>query len=269
MATASASASSGDEDALWMQWVGHKDPDARATLIEQYLPYARMLAAVLFKGRFHDEVEFADYFQLASMGLMEAVDRYRPGQGAHFKTYASYRIRGTVLNGLEKLTEKNQQIALQKRLRSERLEAAAEAAALMTGTADVDHEATGSQPPVSELLAYLAEVGIGLALGVMLEGTGMIGTDAPDELPSVLSPEVIYFRKRESQHWQGLLRDLVLRLADQERLVIRCHYLQGIAFDEIGHMLGVSRSRVSQLHRQGLAHLRKAMAQAPACDVAW
>ncbi|SFD93328.1 RNA polymerase, sigma 28 subunit, SigD/FliA/WhiG [Paracidovorax konjaci] len=252
-----------------MRWVEQEDPDARAMLIEQYLPYARMLAAVLFKGRFHDEVEFSDYFQMACMGLVEAVDRYQPGQGAHFKTYAAHRIRGTVLNGLEKLTEKNQQIALQKRLRKERLEAAAEAAALMTGAADVQRDIPASPRPASELLAYLAEVGIGLALGVMLEGTGMIGSEEPDELPSALSPEVIYFRKREGQHWQSLLRDLVLRLAEQERLVIRCHYLQGIAFDEIGRMLGVSRSRVSQLHRQGLTRLREGMAQAPACDVAW
>ena len=264
-----AAVASVDEASLWQHWRAQGDAGARAALVELYLPYARMLAAISFKSRYHDEVEFGDYFQLASIGLMEAVDRYDPGQGAQFRTYAAPRIRGAILNGLDRLTEKGQQIALHKRLRKERLVAATEFAAHAT---DPDNRSSGEpltpQAP-QELLAYLAEVGIGLAISVMLEGTGMVGSEEPQDAAHDASPEVLYFRKQEHQHWQTLLRDLVQRLPEQERRVIRCHYQQGIPFDEIGGMLGVSRSRISQLHRQGIGRLRTALAQAPPCDVAW
>lgn len=258
-----------DEAILWQRWRAQGDAGARTVLVERYIPYARMLAAISFKSRYHDEVEFGDYFQLASIGLMEAVDRYDPAHGAQFKTYASARIRGAILNGLDRLTEKGQQIALHKRLRKERLDAAVELAAKATGQ---DPEKPGEPSPPrapQELLAYLAEVGIGLAISVMLEGTGMVGSDGPQDGTHDQSPEVLYFRKQERQHWQTLLRDLVQRLPEQECRVIRCHYQQGIPFDEIGGMLGVSRSRISQLHRQGIGRLRASLAQAPPCDVAW
>ncbi|XDF33428.1 sigma-70 family RNA polymerase sigma factor [Paracidovorax avenae] len=257
------------EAALWLRWREQGDAAARAALIEHYLPYARMLAAVSFKSRYHDGVEFADYQQLACIGLMEAVDRYQPDQGAHFRTYATHRIRGAILSGLERFTETAQQSALRTRLERDRLEAAVESAGLAQQGVQEPASPAGAGRSAQDLLACLAEVGIGLALGVLLEGTGMIGSGEPEDAPQDLSPEVIYFRKREQQHWQALLRDLVQRLPEQERRVIRCHYLHGMPFDEVACLLEVSRSRISQLHRRGLARLRDALAQAPPCDVAW
>lgn len=262
-------AASGDEAELWRRWRSQEDAAARAALIELYLPYARMLAAISFQSRHNDEVEFGDYFQLASVGLMEAVDRYDPAHGAQFRTYSSSRIRGAILNGLDRLTEKGQQIALRKRLAKERLLAAEDAAARGAGSAGAHAPAESPARSPQELLAYLAEVGIGLAIGVMLEGSGMIGSEASEEPAHDASPEVLYFRKQERLHWQALLRDLVQRLPEQERCVIRCHYEQEIPFDEIAGMLELSRSRISQLHRQGVARLRAGLSQAPPCDVAW
>ncbi|WCM91122.1 sigma-70 family RNA polymerase sigma factor [Acidovorax sp. NCPPB 2350] len=256
------------EAMLWRRWREAGDRAARDALVEHFLPYARILAAVSFKGRFHDEVEFADYFQLASLGLLDAVERYDPGQGVQFKTYASHRIRGAILNGLEKLTEKSQQIALQKRLRKERREAIAAGAAQAMGH-EGPPESLSARHPSQDLLAYLADVGIGIALSVMLEDTGMIGCESPEDAPVEASPEVLYFQKREDRYWRKLLRELTDRLPAQERHVIRCHYLQSIAFEEIARMLGVSRSRISQLHRSALASLRRGMGHGPSCEVAW
>lgn len=120
------------------------------------------------------------------------------------------------------------------------------------------------------MLAYLAEVGIGIALGVMLEDTGMLVAEEGGDAQAAAqtpSPEVLYFRKTEMQRLQQQLRDAMDRLAAPESRVIRCHYLQGLPFEEIAAMLGVSRSRVSQLHRQGLASLRRLLGQGPPCDI--
>jgi len=256
--------------ALWVRWRKEQDKDAREQLICHYLPYARMVAATVYGRRTHNDVEFDDYLQLARVGLLEAVDRFEPGQGAQFKTFAAKRVQGSVLNGLARLTEKNQQISVSMRLRQERLEAVKEAA-----QEAADDHAHGIAPASTasrssdKLFKYLAEVGIGLALGVLLEDTGMVDAEAFDGNGHVPSPEVSYFRKTEIVQLQTVLRDLVGQLSEQQKTVIRHHYLQEVPFDEIATLMGVTRGRISQLHRQGLLRLRELLGKDARCDVSW
>jgi len=255
--------------ALWARWRKEKDEAAREQLICHYLPYAKMVAATIYGRRTHNDVEFEDYLQLARVGLLEAVDRFEPGQGAQFKTFAAKRVQGSVLNGLTRLTEKNQQISVAMRLRQERLEAVKDAAAAAEEVPGDGQAAAASAAPRSadKLFKYLAEVGIGLALGVLLEGTGMVDGEAFDGNAHAPSPEVSYFRKTEILQLRTVLRDLVNQLSDQQKSVIRQHYLQEVPFDDIATLMGVTRGRVSQLHRQGLLRLRELLAKDARCDV--
>ncbi|MDM0122202.1 sigma-70 family RNA polymerase sigma factor [Variovorax arabinosiphilus] len=248
-----------DLPGLWHRWRADGDRDAREALIRHHMPFARMMAATVFSRRTHNDVEFDDYLQLASIGLVEAVDRFDPDQGAQFKTFASKRVQGAVLNGLVKLTEKNQQIHLKMRLRQERLDAAKDAARETT-------DAGGLQGS-DKLFRYLAEVGIGLALGFMLEDTGMVDAESFDGEAQAPSPEVSYFRQAETTQLRSLLRSCIAQLSEQQKLVISYHYLQEIPFDEIAQTMGVTRGRISQLHRQGLSKLREALSNDVRCDV--
>lgn len=261
---------------LWQRWREQADTEAREQLVIQHLPYARMMAAALYARRTHNDVEFADYLQFARMGLLEAIDRYDPDQGAQFRTFASKRVQGAMLNGLANFTEKNQQINVRMRLRQERLEAvkqaAVEASRVETETPPSDGSGSsraGATSPrnADALFRYLAEVGIGLALGVMLEDTGMVDAQAFDGDAHTPSPEVSYFRKSEIEQLRSVLRSLVDRLTEQQRLVIRHHYLQEAPFDDIAAMMGVTRGRVSQLHRQALLRLRDLLAGEARLDV--
>ncbi len=253
---------------LWTRWKEEGDAAARERLICLHLPYARMLAATLFGRRVHAGVEFGDYLQLARIGLMEAVDRFDPAQGASFKTFASKRIQGAVLNGLVRSTEMNQQSSVMARLRQERLEAAKEAAqdSAKDATKDVA-DASGPPNGPDALFRYLADVGIGLAIGVLLEDTGMIDADAFESDARVPSPEVSYFRKTEIQRLRETLRDMVGQLPEQQKKVVACHYLQEMPFDHIALLLRVTRARVAQLHRQGLSRLREMLDKDAHCDV--
>ncbi len=270
------------EQALWTRWTLERDGDAREQLICLFLPYARVIAATLYARRTHHDVEFAEYLQLASVGLVESVDRFDPQQGVQFKTYASKRMQGAILNGLERLTEKNQQIAVKRRLQQERLQAvkshARQAAAdALAGTDDAQGGGTaaeGGPPPTTRrdqqaLFEYLAEVGVGLALGVLLEGSGMVDAEATGHGATAASPEVGYFQRQELRQLQRRVKELLAALPDQEQRVLRYHYLQDVPFDEIAALLGVTRSRVSQLHRQGLNSLRGRLGDRRRCDTLW
>ena len=80
-----------NEGELWARWRSQGDAHARETLIERHLPYARIVAARYYARRVHDEIEFGDYFQLASLAMVESVDRSLPGEGAQFRTFAARR----------------------------------------------------------------------------------------------------------------------------------------------------------------------------------
>lgn len=246
-----------EEAALWRRFRETGAQAERDALICHYLPYAQVVAATYYGRRTHDEIEFEEYLQFATVGLVESVDRYAEDRGAQFKTFASRRMHGAILNGLEKLTEKQQQIALRTRLRQERMKEikAAARAAAEEGEASARRDAP---------FRYLAEVGIGVALTFLLEGTGLVENDA---LAS--APASHYYGSLEFRQLQQRLRHFIDTLSAQEQTVIRSHYLQEISFEEIGATLGVTKGRIAQIHRAALEKLRKSLKSHQSSDVAW
>ena len=100
-----------DESELWQQYLTKPTAEYRDILINKYSGYANILAAKLFASRQVLEIEFDEFKQFSMVGLIESIDRYNPSLGATFKTYASHRIKGAVLDGIEKYCEKQQQIS--------------------------------------------------------------------------------------------------------------------------------------------------------------
>jgi RNA polymerase sigma factor FliA len=220
---------------LWKEAKVDGCSDAREQIIDFYLPFARVLAAKLYARRTYPELEFLDYFQFASIGLVEAVDRFDPERGIKFETFSAPRINGAVLNGIESLSEKQQQIGARRRIIADRVKSLKE-------------EAHAPKDP-GELFGYLAELAIGMAVGFALEDSGMFQAEEsayPDNT----------YRSIELKQLHQRVRELLECLPKNERRVIRYHYLQQVAFDEIAKILGVTKGRVSQIHKDALKRLR-------------
>lgn len=232
-----------DEDTLWRTYREQPTQLLRDRLVTRYLPYARAIAARMYARRGGQDFEFDDYLQYASLGLMECVDRYQPGMGASFKTYATTRMTGAILNGLEKLTERQQQVAIHRRLAQQEDRGAS--------LADVNDDAEGTES-AEDLFRRLATVGVGVALGVLLEGSGLIewqSTDNPNGFGAYEQVELKQLRDR--------VIALVSTLPERERHIVRAHYMQDIPFQDIAAELGVTKGRVSQLHKRALDMLRQ------------
>jgi RNA polymerase sigma factor FliA len=249
-----------EERSLWELARGDSGAAARDVLLERHLPYAKIVAATYYGRRHHDGVGFDDYLQLARMGLLEAFERFDPDCGAQFRTFAARRMHGAILDGLSQLTEVQSQLSARKRILSDRTNS-------LTGHARAEDE-RGSDPappgdqrdavkarrPTGDLFQYLAQVGMGLALGFMLEESGLF--DHAGDRSTGSDPCYAAVEMHQTRH---LLRSIVDALPPAERRVIRLHYLQGMLFDQIAVSLQLSKGRVSQLHKQGLASLRSMM----------
>jgi RNA polymerase sigma factor FliA len=234
---------------LWQEFGTTRDPQLRQGLVRRYLEMTHRIAASLFAKRIHNTVSFDDYLQYGRVGLLEAIDRYDPAREASFETFAGYRIRGAILNGLEKSTESAAQAAHRRHARNrERVQS------LLPGVArDPQAQAefidAASSEPDLDPFASMVDVAILLAMGYVLEDSGEwnpAGADRGDPYRSVQLERV-----------RARLNLLVDALPQRERLIVRYHYFEHMEFQTIGEVLELSKGRVSQLHSRALRLIRE------------
>jgi RNA polymerase sigma factor for flagellar operon FliA len=224
--------SKSEEEALWRSYFATRDPEIRARLIELHLATAHKLAAQLYAHRPDRSAEFGDYLQYACVGLVESLDRYDGSRGASFMTFASYRIRGAILNGLEQSTERTAQSAYRRQVEKERVDSL------------LDQSSAGGDP-----FEGLIEITIEMALGFALQDSGLAdGGNASDP-----------YRSYELKRLRERLLLIVEALPERERRIIKWHYFDHLDFKVIGAVLELSKGRVSQLHARALKLIRKGL----------
>ena len=223
-----------DESELWQQYLTKPTAEYRDILIRKYSEYANIMAAKLFAGRQVLEIEFDEFKQFSMVGLIESIDRYNPSFGANFKTYASHRIKGAILDGIEKYCEKQQQISARSRLRAERMQNFLQEVAL--------HQ--------EDVFARLVDVAVGTAIGFMLEDTGMYQSDVETIGQAAYS-------SRELMDLSRIMDRLVTTLPPQEESVIRLHYYQQLKFESIAEEMQLTKGRISQIHHSALKRMHQ------------
>jgi RNA polymerase sigma factor for flagellar operon FliA len=118
----------------------------------------------------------------------------------------------------------------------------------------VDAGADGVPQAPEQLMKFVSAVGIGLAVCWMLEGTAMVDNPAA-------SASIPFYQSVELKQLRDRLLQALDKLPDQQRTVVRSHYLQEIPFDQIAVTLQLTKGRISQIHKQALLHLRKLLGQ--------
>ena len=193
-------------------------------------------------------VQSEDLIQAGMVGLLEAARRFDPTQGASFATFAEQRIRGAMLDEIRKGDWAP---------RSVHRRAREVTAAIQAVEAD-----KGAQARDQEVAEYL---GVSLTeyhqILIDLRGQKLLSIDdlsldgnlANEHLPSI---EIDSINSVQHEHVLRQLTGAVERLPEREQLVLALYYDEGLNLKEIGAVLEVSESRVSQLHGQALARLR-------------
>jgi RNA polymerase sigma factor FliA len=238
------------EGELWERFAAG-ETEARGQLIERYLPLCRMIAASLYAKRVADDAEFADYMQYATLGLIEAVENFDRTRGVQFNTFATYRIQGSIRNSIASFSERREQVGLIVRLKKERQES------IKLGA----ESARPRRSKEGELVREMAEVAVISALSYLLEGSGML---APRTEAHYVEQ---FYDSLELKQLRERMVGLVDALPDQERRVVKYHYFQNLEFTEIARIFGVTKGRVSQIHKRALILLREANAIAGGLDV--
>lgn len=219
--------------------------------IEHYADLVKRIAQHL-AARLPDSVQLDDLIQAGMMGLIEAAQHYDAAQGASFETYAGIRIRGAMIDETRRCDwtprsvhrKAREAAAVTRKLGHQlgRAPKAAEIAQAMEVTLDeyyrIVADATGSQ-----VLSFHQSDAVGLEVG-HAAGDG----SAHDPAATVAG-----------QAYREALIDVVEGLPEKEQLVMSLYYEQELNLREIGEVLGVSESRVCQIHGQALNRIRARM----------
>lgn len=231
------------ESELWRLFKQEGSAAAREKLFSRHAAFARNIARRHYRERAHGDIDVAELCQLAYTGLLEALDRFDPAMGTPFRAYAAHRISGSIRDGIVHMSEVREQMTWHHRLRRERMQSLVD---LPEG--DVS---------TSQAMELLADIAVGLALGFMLEGTGLFSEGEGDEASP--TPAVTAY---DSLAWKEVVTQLaaeVAALPDREQAILRQHYFVGASFDQLSSLMNISKGRISQLHRAALNLLRKRM----------
>ena len=244
-------------DELWRQYRDSRDKALRDRLILTYAPLVKYVAGRLGSG-LPAHVDEGDLVSYGLLGLIAAVDRYDPGRDVKFETYAITRIRGSILDELRALDWVPRSV----RFRAREIERAIAELERKLGRAPTDEEIAGklaiSGDALEESLTDISRSSIA-ALDELwtISGSGdqiaLIDTiedeSEPDPQSALSQTEV-----------KEAIADAIARLPEREKLVVTLYYYEDLTLREIGEVLGVTESRVSQLHTKAVLRLKSRLA---------
>jgi RNA polymerase sigma factor for flagellar operon FliA len=241
---------------LWQIYREQHDPSARDELISEHLRLVYHVAWQVMRSS-PVEVEFDELIGAGTIGLMHAIETFDPGRGLAFSTLAAPRIRGAILDDLRK----RDVVPRSVRKKQRRVNKARDA---LMGTLN---RAPRPEETAQELGIELeefwrwnseSEQALPVSLdqprnlreGSHVTGEELLPAQDIDELEDTLN------RDEEIQ----ILKDEILKLKKQERLVLSLYYFEELKLHEIASILGVTESRVSQIRSKAIANLKSRLA---------
>jgi RNA polymerase sigma factor FliA len=228
---------------VWQEFRETRDAGLRNRLVLQYAPLVKYVAGRM-RSRLPDNVDADDLVSDGVLGLMDAIERFEPDRGLSFQTFAVPRIRGAIIDGMRTMdfvprsvrdklrTVQRAQLALEERLgrAPEEDELARETGIPVVQLRDLSKQGSGNHANLDDF-------------------------DLADELSHAAESKV-----EESDVTASLMRT-VDQLAERDRIIVALYYFEGLTLAEIGQVLGVTESRVSQLHRRATTTLRDKLTQ--------
>jgi RNA polymerase sigma factor FliA len=244
------------DDELGRQWHDFKAdaaPEAREKLILHYAPLVKYVASRVATG-LPSSVEQADLVSYGMFGLIDALQKFEPGRGNKFETYAIPRIKGAIIDELRAMDWVPRSI----RFKAREIEKAHQDLESMLKRQPSEREMAErlgvSMRELHDVVSQISFVSV-LALDELVS----VGTDRGEQvslIDTLADRGIDPTSGVESQETRGLLAAAINGLSEREKIVVTLYYFEGLTLAEIGDILGVTESRVCQIHTKAVAGLR-------------
>ncbi|WP_313798656.1 FliA/WhiG family RNA polymerase sigma factor [Cytobacillus sp.] len=243
-----------EEQAYWQSWVTSRDAQAGNFLVQKYLPlvsyHVQRISVNLPRNVSRDDLR-----SLGLMGLYDALEKFEPNRDLKFDTYASFRIRGAILDGLRK----EDWLPRNTREKAKKIEAAIEKLeqrlARKASIQEISLEVSMTEEEVHSVMnehffANILSIDEKSSDQDDKDGQSFIIKDEGTEMPEekLIKDETI-----------AEMVKLISQLNEKEQLVISLFYKEELTLTEIGQVMNLSTSRISQIHSKAIFKLRHAL----------
>jgi RNA polymerase sigma factor FliA len=246
---------------LWHEYREKRDRAVRDRLILTYAPLVKYVAGRLGSS-LPAHVDEGDLVSYGLLGLIGAIERYDPDRDIKFETYAIARIRGAIIDELRALDWVPRSV----RSRARQIERAIGELEAKLGRAPTDEEiAAKVGVTVDELDSSLTDISRS-SIAALDELWSVSGDGDQVSLLDTLEDDSISQPAEvlDETETREALADAIARLPEREKLVVTLYYYEELTLREIGEVLGVTESRVSQLHTKAILRLKSRLAGASA-----
>lgn len=245
-----------DIDLLWERFKETNQQVDRDELIVYYAPLVKYVASRVAAG-LPQNVEQSDLISYGMFGLIDAIVKFDPGRGFKFQTYAISRIKGAILDELRSIDWVPRSVrakAKQLERATSKLEAQLHRPPTESELAD-EMDLTHAQ--LNNIYRQISSLGI-VALDEMISfgGGGGDGATLGDTLADGSDGPGRMYEHVETRH---LLSEAIATMGERERLVLTLYYYENLTLAQIGTVLGVTESRVCQIHTKSMMQLKSRM----------
>jgi RNA polymerase sigma factor for flagellar operon FliA len=253
-----------ETQALWREYTKTKDQGVRDRLILTYAPLVKYVAGRLGSG-LPAHVDENDLVSYGLLGLIGAIERFDPNRDIKFETYAIARIKGSIIDELRAMDWVPRSV----RSRARDIERAIGELERKLMRAPTDEEISEKLGvTVDDLNESLSEIGrssIAALDELWTISSGAGGGDAVALLDTIEDTQGPEPQSELAQtELKEALGEAIARLPEREKLVVTLYYYEELTLREIGEVLGVTESRVSQLHTKAILRLKARLAGSPA-----
>ena len=239
-----STASTHELEATWRDFSRTREPGLRNRLVLQYAPLVKYVAGRM-RARLPETLEHDDLVSDGVLGLMDAIERFEPARGLSFQTFAVPRIRGAIIDGMRAMDFVPRSVR-------DKLRAVQRAQLVL-------EERLGRPPEESEVAR---EAGMGLGQLRDLRKQASTNHASIDDLDLDLADELtVGLEDLEQGDTNVALMRAVDQLSERDKIIIALYYFEGFTMADIGEVLGVTESRVSQVHRRVTVALREKLLQ--------
>jgi RNA polymerase sigma factor for flagellar operon FliA len=227
----------------------------REQLILEHLPIVRFIARRIH-ARLPQHVLIEDLYSAGVVGLLDAVEKFDPARENRFRTYAQFRIRGAILDSLRALDWGPRDLRQKGRGIAQAIQVLTAKCGRPPSELEISQGLNMDLAAYQELRRELQGLGIGTLHSERFVDSGeeqLVYLSSPPEGDPL-------FRYLSTEMREGLAA-AILKLPDRERLVMTLYYYEESTMKEIGLILGVLESRVSQIHTSAVLHLRRELSR--------
>ena len=239
---------------LWRRYKESDDPRARERLVLAYAPLVKYVAGRMSSG-LPAHVEEADLISYGLIGLISAIERFEPEREIKFETFAITRIKGSIIDELRSLDWVPRSVRAKAR-EIERTNAALEHKLQRAPTDQEMADALGTT--VDDFQASLTRISNSSVIA--LDELWTLSDSSGDQvslLDTIEDPQAVDpAQAMDTTETKDRLADAIARLPEREKLVVALYYYENLTLREIGEVLGVTESRVSQLHTKAVLRLK-------------